>query len=158
MGARISVKAIVMQDNRILLNRCEDENGVYYTLPGGGQALYESLEDTVIREVQEETGYTVKPLRFAGLYEEIFSDPFLRKHYPDYTHRLYHIFVCARTDAIRMEPTETDMSQKGCEWVLLSALSETRVLPEAVAVQLPALLSGQGALFLGTGYTDKNHG
>lgn len=158
MGARVSVKAIVAERDRLLLNRCEDENGVYFTLPGGGQALYEPLEDAVVREVREETGYTVKPIRFAGLYEEIFTDSLLRSHYPDYTHRLYHIFVCIRTDAPRIEPTETDMSQKGCAWVPLSALSEIRTLPEAVGARLSALLSGQGALFLGTGYTDRNHG
>ncbi len=158
MGARVSVKAIVLERDRVLLNRCEDENGVYFTLPGGGQALYEPLEDAVVREVREETGYTVKPLRFVGLYEEIFTDPVLRAQYPDYAHRLYHIFVCVRTDAPRIDPTETDMSQKGCAWVPLSALSETRFLPEVVGERLPALLSGQDALFLGTGYTGNNHG
>ena len=111
-----------------------------------------------MREVWEETGYTVKPSRFAGLYEEIFTDPFLRERYPDYTHRLYPIFVCACTDAPCAEPTEKDMSQKGCEWVPLLFLSQMRILPAAVGSQLDALLSGQGALFLGTGHTDRNHG
>ena len=35
MGARISVKALVLENGCLLLNVCEDEtNGVYYTLPG----------------------------------------------------------------------------------------------------------------------------
>lgn len=159
MGARISVKALIVEKEHILLNRCEDEaNGVYYTLPGGGQELYESLEEAVVREVREETGYTVKPCRLAGLSEEIFTDPFLQEHYPAYTHRLYPIFLCTCSDEPRIAPTETDISQKGCEWIALSMLPRICIFPRAVQKQLPALLTTHDAQFLGTDYTDKNHG
>lgn len=159
MGPRVSVKALVLQGERILLNRCEDHtNGVYYTLPGGGQEQYESLEQALIREVREETGYTVKPIQFVGLHEEIFTDSFLRQHYPAYMHRLYPIFLCACTDEPRITPTKTDISQKDCEWIALTALSSIHILPRTVAEQLPSLLTIHGAQFLGTDYTANNHG
>ena len=35
---------------------------------------YETMEQAVIRECLEETGYSVLPMRFVGLYEEITED------------------------------------------------------------------------------------
>ena len=51
MSIRSTVKAIIINDNKVLLNRCFDENnGYYYSLPGGGQNQYETLHDAIIRE------------------------------------------------------------------------------------------------------------
>ena len=75
MGVRSCAKAIVVHDGRLLLNRCRDEaNGAYHALPGGGQNPGETLEEAVVRECREETGYQVCPVRFAALFEEIIDD------------------------------------------------------------------------------------
>ena len=51
MGIRSTAKAIIVQNGKILLNKCVDEkNGDYYTLPGGGQNTFESLSETLVRE------------------------------------------------------------------------------------------------------------
>ncbi len=159
MGPRVSAKALIVHNGRMLLNQCEDTaNGLYYTLPGGGQRQYEPLEHTVVREVLEETGYLVHPLRLAGIYEEIFTDPSLRAAYPAYTHRLYLIFLCELSGEEQAAPTETDMSQKSCVWIDCAALPAIRMLPEVIGIKLPAMLSSGNAVFLGTGFTDENHG
>ncbi len=46
------------------------DNGLW-CLPGGGVDPGESVEETIVREVREETGLTVRVLRLAGVY----SDP-----------------------------------------------------------------------------------
>jgi ADP-ribose pyrophosphatase YjhB (NUDIX family) len=71
MSVRSTVKAIILDKGKVLLNRCYDEpNGSYYSLPGGGRGEIRTLHDALVRECLEETGYTVEPLRFAALMEE----------------------------------------------------------------------------------------
>ena len=55
------------------------------------------MEEAVIREVLEETGLIVEPVRFAALCEEIFTDPDMRRRYPEYCHRTIHIFLARVT-------------------------------------------------------------
>ena len=71
MSARNSAKAIVLSRGKILVNRCVSRFGEYYALPGGGQRTGEMLTETVRRELLEETGYTVTPIRLSGIYERI---------------------------------------------------------------------------------------
>lgn len=71
MGIRSAAKAVVVDREKILLNRCHDEeNGDCYTLPGGGQHPYETLAEALVRECLGETGYSVVPIRFAALYKK----------------------------------------------------------------------------------------
>lgn len=62
-----SVVAIVTDDEgRVLLIHKTDNN--LWALPGGGHEIGESIADTVVREVKEETGYDVAIERVTGLY------------------------------------------------------------------------------------------
>ena len=69
MVVRPGVSAVIFKEGRILLQR-RDDNGMW-GLPGGGVEPGESVRQAVIREVHEETGLTVEPLRLIGVY----SDP-----------------------------------------------------------------------------------
>ena len=51
MPVRNSAKAIVVNDGKILVNRCISKFGEYYALPGGGQHTGEMLNETVINEI-----------------------------------------------------------------------------------------------------------
>ena len=109
MAIRSVAKAVILRDGRILLNRCHaQDRGDYYDLPGGGQQVYESLTEAAIRECLEETGYTVVVDRLLAVAEEIFDGDEIRERYPDYTHRVYHIFFCHLADAPQAEPTEKE--------------------------------------------------
>ncbi len=50
---RPSVYGIIIQDEKILLS----PQWGWYDLPGGGIDLGETIEDALVREVKEETGY-----------------------------------------------------------------------------------------------------
>lgn len=57
-----------VRDGQVLLARWVDREGAKrWTLPGGGMDRGEDPYDTVIREVQEETGYTVEPTVLLGV-------------------------------------------------------------------------------------------
>lgn len=159
MGVRSAAKAIILDGDKVLLNKCRDEpNGDYYSLPGGGQEKYETLFEALVRECREETGYHVEPMRFAALMEEICDDPFIRGTYPDYAHKMLHIFVCTLASQKVSEPTETDESQVACEWVAINRISSVNLLPKAVKEHFSELLSEENGLFLGSEHIPHNHG
>ena len=159
MGIRSAVKAIIVNDGKVLLNKSHDKvHGDYYTLPGGGQHLYETLRDALIRECLEETGYTVAPVRLAALCEEIFLSNEFRKEYPDYAHRVYHVFICELADAAMKMPTEKDWMQVSCEWIDIAALAQSRMFPKLLSDNILNVINGTSPIFLGSEHVEANHG
>lgn len=62
---------IVLHDDKILLMHRRNQGKEYYTFPGGGIELHETPEETVIRELMEETSIAVVPTRL--LYEVLWD-------------------------------------------------------------------------------------
>lgn len=61
--------AVIREDGRLLVIRRAD-NGEW-VLPGGVVELDEDPRDTVRREVLEETGVTIEPVRLTGVYKNM---------------------------------------------------------------------------------------
>jgi 8-oxo-dGTP diphosphatase len=58
---RLAAYALVVDDrDRILLALWNEGDEPRWTLPGGGVELHESVEEAVVRELREETGYDVR--------------------------------------------------------------------------------------------------
>ncbi len=111
MNVKNSCKAIIINNGEVLLNYSVNEQGEkYYILPGGGQNEGESMQETVIRECLEETGYKVKIKKMAAIGERICGG----------IHKIYHVFLCILENNIKQKPTNQDVNQKGSEWVKLS--------------------------------------
>lgn len=93
MTIRPGVAAVIFEDGRVLLQR-RDDNG-RWGLPGGGVEPGESVRAALVREVREETGLEVEPLRLIGVY----SDPANHQviTYPDgnVIHYVSAVFECA---------------------------------------------------------------
>lgn len=156
---RSTGKAIILNNGKILLNKCNDSfNGCYYTLPGGGQNAYETLSETITRECLEETGYDVKAERFAGLCELICDDEDYRKRYPVYSHKMYNIFVCSLKSNAKVAPTETDSCQSGCEWIDLDNLSEITILPKCINDNIKEMIDNESPKFLGSWHLEHTNG
>ena len=68
---RVSSRAIIIHDNKILLNCFGD--GLYYSVPGGGVEKNETLKMAAVREVLEESGLTIDigELMFTLEYEPL---------------------------------------------------------------------------------------
>jgi ADP-ribose pyrophosphatase YjhB (NUDIX family) len=159
MSVRSTVKTIILHDGKVLLNRCRSPHiGEYYSMPGGGQEQYETMEEAIYRECLEETGYSVEPVRFCALMEEICLDPFIRENYSQYAHKMLHIFVCRLTSMERKEPTETDEAQLATEWIPVSDVPKINLLPKEVCSAFEQLMECDKPLFLGSSYLEYNHG
>ncbi|MDH6434404.1 8-oxo-dGTP diphosphatase [Streptomyces sp. SAI-144] len=64
---RVAAYAICVRDGQILLARWIDGGRPEWTLPGGGMEHGEDPHDTVLREVEEETGYRVEVTSLLGV-------------------------------------------------------------------------------------------
>ena len=103
MPVRNSAKALVLNDGKILVNRCVSRFGDYYALPGGGQREGETLLEAVRRELLEETGYSVAPVRLSGIYERVCEN-----RESGMSHKLYFVFLCRLEEKQNRTPTERD--------------------------------------------------
>ena len=70
MDKRISCRAIIINNGKMVSMYREKGDRVYYTFPGGGKNEDESLEGCVVREVIEEFGMTVEPIKLVYTYED----------------------------------------------------------------------------------------
>ncbi|HEU4965028.1 MAG TPA: NUDIX hydrolase [Bacilli bacterium] len=93
------------REGRVLLNKRSD-NG-YWGVPGGMMELGETLEQTGIREVQEETGLTVKRLHLL----DVFSGPELYYRYP-HGDEVYNVTAAYRTDEYEGEVRVNEESEE----------------------------------------------
>lgn len=101
-------RAIIIQDGKILLTY--ELNSGWWLLPGGGVEEGETPDLCVIREVEEETGVIVRPLRnFLVMHE----------YYEEYCYTGYY-FVCEVTGKGHMKLTDVE-KQRGVqpEWIPL---------------------------------------
>ena len=101
-------RAVIVQDGMVLLTH-ELHSG-WWLIPGGGLEEGETPELCVIREVEEETGYLVRPLRqFLVMHE----------YYEEYRYTGYY-FVCEVTGKGQMKLTDAE-KRRGVqpEWIPL---------------------------------------
>ncbi len=151
MSIRNSAKAIIIKSGKLLLNKCENEiQGIYYTLPGGGQNQNETMEEAVKRECLEETGISISVNKMVGIYEEIQTDEDRQENYPDYAHKIFHIFLCNISSPEVHKPVETDEEQISSEWVEISTLSNLNFSPKEISSNIIKLINTKGVLFLGS--------
>lgn len=144
---RISAKAIIIEDGRLLLIANRDPQGEWFMLPGGGQEHGETLMAALNRECVEEIGSSVVvgPLRyirdyigknheFASLEAEV--------------HQVELMFECTVTSPPSVGST-MDSMQTGIKWIELTALAEHRVYPKVLAELLVTGRHDRPPLYLG---------
>ncbi|WP_406143492.1 NUDIX hydrolase [Streptomyces anulatus] len=117
-----SVTAVVRDDEgRILIIHKTDND--LWALPGGGHDIGESIGDTVVREVVEETGITVQVDSIVGLY----TNPEHVLAYDDGEVR-QQFSIC-----FRAHPTggtlRTSSESKEVRWVAPADLDELNIHP-----------------------------
>jgi 8-oxo-dGTP diphosphatase len=129
-GVRVSAKAIIIREGRLLVLKCRDEGGVWYLLPGGGQLKGETLDEALRRECLEELGCSVRmgELRFVRDY--IAKNHEFAATDPD-THQVELMFECD----LESEPSSAsvpDPNQIGFEWLEVEKLVGCRLYPRVL--------------------------
>jgi len=145
-GIRLSVKAIIVREGRLLVLTCRDDEGVWYLLPGGGQQVGETVDQALRRECLEELGCKVRmgPLRFVRDY--ISRNHEFAATDPD-THQVELMFECD----LESEPsfaTQPDAMQEGFAWIDVTRLEGCRLYPRILENKLGSAPRSQ-VLYLG---------
>jgi len=81
------VAAVVFLGQSVLLVRRKNEpSRGMWSLPGGVVELGEKVEEALVREVEEETGIMIKPMKFLTVFDSIVGD--------DQGKTRYHYVLC----------------------------------------------------------------
>ena len=106
MGALIFRSTASGQREVLLVERGRNPLKGFWSLPGGLVETGETLEQAVAREVREETGLRVKPVRLFEIFERIMRDAQGRAEYhyvlADYLCRVVGGKLCAGDDTTRV--------------------------------------------------------
>lgn len=147
---RISVKAIIIENDQLLCNHYRTDSGdEYYTLPGGGQNHGETLTEALVRECQEEISADVKvgSLLYARDYiaqNHEFARP------GDHFHQMELMFQCDLVSYDTLGPgVEPDARQIGVSWIPLETLSDYPLYPQTLKPMLANQFVAKGAVYLG---------
>lgn len=98
---------MIFEDHKLLIvERGKEPLKGYWSLPGGIVETGEKLEESIRREVLEETGLEVEPLSVFEIFERIIPDPEGRAEYHyvliDYLCRPVGGQLCAASDVSRV--------------------------------------------------------
>jgi 8-oxo-dGTP diphosphatase len=125
-AVRVAAYAVCISDENLLLARWVGPQGKKWTMPGGGVEHGEDPYDAVIREVAEETGYTVEIDRLLGVHSTNLPRlPRLRRDTDVHSIRLLYR---ARVVGGRLRPEQhgsTDLA----DWIALDAVRDLDRVP-----------------------------
>lgn len=123
----VGVGGIIFQGDRILMaQRGKPPLKGWWSLPGGALEAGEILADAVAREVLEETGLVVKPLRVCEIFERILRDDAGRPEY----HYVLIDYVCQVTGG-ELRPGD-DVCR--LEWMRLDELRPLQITEGTLGV------------------------
>ncbi|GLC88855.1 NUDIX domain-containing protein [Lysinibacillus piscis] len=128
MTIRNSIKAIIIENNHILLTKNHDTDGDFYLCPGGGQEHGETFYVALARECLEEIGCHVT------IGELLFIREYIGKNHEHasfdaHVHQVECYFHC-QVNGAPHQPTNPDSHQIGIEWVPLQDLAHYRLYPK----------------------------
>jgi nucleoside triphosphatase len=107
---------IFNRENKALLVQSDKWHGKY-VVPGGHIELGERMEESLLREIEEETGLDVYDVKLALVQEFIYDEAFYKKR-----HFIFFDFVC-RTDAAE-DDVVLNFEAQAYTWVTLEQALE----------------------------------
>lgn len=124
-----AARGIVIKDGKVLLIYRENKGRIYYTIPGGKVEENETLEQTVVREMLEETCITVEPVKLMESCEDTYSN------------KIQHIFLCKYIDGVVKLGDSVEMAKmkKNSDnyyepmWVTLGKIESLDIKPDSAA-------------------------
>lgn len=159
-SARNTVKGLIVSGDKILVNENVnsvgsiyygiDKDAIYFDLPGGGQKKYETLENAVIRECFEETGYHIMPDKLLCVFEEIFTNTQYRDLHDKYSHRVYFIYKCHLLNSQSYIPTNRDKDILSSKWVKINDIERIPFFPDPLRRNLQDILKKDVFRYLGS--------
>ncbi len=136
---RYSIKAIIIKDNKLLVESCDYGRGRFCKLPGGGHQWGETMKEALIRECKEELNLDVNPTRL------LFARDFIAKNHQQTTdddifHQAELMFECNVKDFSTLSiGSEPDGENQQIKWINIDELSASDFYPKAIIPYLTQL-------------------
>ncbi len=148
-GVRNTVRALIIDDGRILLLRKEaDEQGARYALPGGAQESGETLSQALQRECLEEIGTQVRIrdlLHLADWFKPCATVP------PSTKQLVEFLFDCSLPPGYRPHNGHRpDRRQLDVVWVGMDEMANIRLLPRTLTGYLSLYPGTEHGVYLGS--------
>ncbi|MEQ4305088.1 NUDIX domain-containing protein [Plantactinospora sp. B6F1] len=139
----VSVKAVVIEDDRILLVEYQYPGDTHYNLPGGRARYGEPLREALVRKVREETGAEVEVDRLLFVVEYVPER--WDYEFGDYQ-KVQFNFLCRMAPGSprpAMPEELDDKYQTAVSWVPLDEMEQLVLLPK-VTPAIKAALAEDG--------------
>lgn len=136
---RYSVKAIIIKDNKLLVESVDYGQGRFCKLPGGGHNWGETMTEALIRECEEELNIDVKPKRLV-LARDYIAKNHIQQIDTDCFHQAELMFECEVDDFSGLgNGCEPDSDCQKILWVELDKLDDFNFYPRAIIPYLSKL-------------------
>ncbi|MGI5898836.1 MAG: NUDIX domain-containing protein [Christensenellales bacterium] len=144
-SVRVSAKAIIIEDGKLLMLKYDFPDDILYDLPGGGQNHGETLTEALKRECREEIGAEVQ------VGDILFVHDFIAAKHPQLKDKSVHglkiEFECRLLSPIDMAAKGDDY-QLSIEWLPIDRLNEYPVHPS----MLPQALKKRDRIYIGESF------
>jgi 8-oxo-dGTP pyrophosphatase MutT (NUDIX family) len=146
---RNSAKALIIKDGKLLATKNEDDWGVFYLLPGGGQEAGENLREALARECMEEISARVE-IGDILLVREYIGKNHEFAEWDSETHQIEYMFDCVLLNEEELgNGNIPDNAQIGFEWLDLDELHKYRIYPAALKDYLGREGKKTGRVYMG---------
>ncbi len=145
---RNAVRAVILRDGAVLMQKkWSQTKGTWYTLPGGGQDVEETLDAALIRECEEEIGVRVEVGELLSV-----SDFYKRRETesPSTRHVIELFFSCRVPHDYRpVSGPHPDKHQIDVVWLPLDQLAVQPLFPLDLSSRLERIIAGEQRGYLG---------
>lgn len=127
-----AVKALIIRDNKIAVIQKYEDNKIYYTLPGGSQKKFESLEKALIRECMEEISCKVEIQELIFIREYIGKNHEFKEKDGD-IHKVEFFFLCKIDDKEELKNgIKPDRTQIDVLFIEIDKIEEYNFYPKGI--------------------------
>lgn len=123
---KVDVRAFIMADDKVLLIR-EDADGGRWTLPGGWADVNETPSESIIREVEEESGYIVETKSLLAVLDRT-----KQGHEPVFPYHVYKLFFHCEITGGSARATDESSESAFFNIESLPELSKSRILEHQI--------------------------
>ena len=146
---RYSMKAIIIQDGKLLVESCDYGRGRFCKLPGGGHQWGETMVQALERECKEELNIVVKPLRLVFVRDYIAKNHNTTIDLP-YFHQAELMFECSVEDFSTLSlGIEPDGDGEEIKWLEIDSLENSDFFPKAIIPYLKNIKDIKETIILG---------
>jgi ADP-ribose pyrophosphatase YjhB (NUDIX family) len=130
---RIRVAAIIVEGDKILLARHEKKGKRYWVLPGGGVDFAETMEEALVRELNEEASVVIR------VHELVLANDSIP---PNHRRHIVNMYFTAEIVSGKVEVGKGDKRLVGMKFVPIEKLPRLKMFPDVRKEVFEALQRG----------------